>query len=294
MLAGVLIALTAAACFEWAYIVQAEQARAQSGEHGLRLALMTNLARNWRWAGGTALTGIGALLQVWALTRAPLTVVQPTLAVGLLALPFLARHRLGERLGRRDGVGIAAIVSGVSLIAVFGPTQIGRSPAGLELGIELAVLVGLLLTPFILRAREMPARLSVAGAAAGDAAAALSLKLAADELHAGNVGLALVWGALGAACGGLALTAEMSAIQRLRATQVAPVVVAAQVLVPVATGLAFLGETWGHTPGGGLLLGMAVAFVVVGGGFLAASHSVEQVVGITPEDDLGGGGQLGK
>lgn len=294
MLVGILIALTAAACFEWAYIVQAEQAREQSGEHGLRLALMTSLARNRRWAGGTALTALGALLQIWALTRAPLTVVQPTLAVGLLALPFLARQRLGEPLSTRDGLGIVSIVSGVSLIAIFGPTHVGRSPAGVELGIELALLVGLLLAPFVLRDRHMSAHLSVAGAAAGDAAAALGLKLAADALHAGDVGPALVWGALGAACGGLALTAEMSAIQRLRATQIAPVVVAAQVLVPVGTGLALLGETWGHTPGGGLLLSLAVACVVAGGAVLAASHSVEEVVGVALEDDLGGRGKPGE
>ncbi|MDX6664708.1 MAG: hypothetical protein QOG68_914 [Solirubrobacteraceae bacterium] len=291
MLGGILLALAAAACFEWSYVVQAEQAREVSAEYGLRLSLITRLVRNWRWAGGTALTGVGGLLQVWALTKAPLTVVQPTLAVGLLALPVLAYKRLGEHLRPRDGVGIAAIVGGVSLFAMFGPTHVGRSPAGVELGIVLAALVALLLAPFVLRGRRMPPQLSVAGAAAGDAAAALCLKLAADQLHADTVGVALVWGAAGAACGVFALTAEMSALQRLRATQTAPIVVAAQVLVPVTVGLAFLGETWGHTPGGGVLLTAAVALVVTGGAILAGSHSVEQVVGVAPEDHLGGGGQ---
>lgn len=292
MLAGVLVALSAAACFEWAYIVQAEQARGQSQEQALRLSLMTSLLRNRRWAGGTLLTGVGALLQLWALTLAPLTVVQPTLAVGLFALPFLAYQRLGEHLSRRDGLGIAAIVTGVSVIAIAGSTHVGRSPAGVELGIVLALLIALTLAPFALRSRNMPARLSVAGAAAGDAAAALGLKLAANELHAGRVVMAVVWGGMGAACGLLALTAEMSALQRLRATQIAPAVVAAQVLVPVVVGLAFLGETWGSTPGGGALLSAAVAFVVAGGAILAGSHSVEEVVGVEPEDHLGSGGQL--
>lgn len=292
MLAGVLVALGAAACFEFAYVVQAEQVRVLGDHHGLRLSLMTSLVRNWRWAGGLLLTGAGALLQVWALTLAPLTVVQPTLAVGLLALPFLAYQRLGEHLSRRDGLGIAAIVAGVSVIAIAGSTHVGRSPAGVELGIVLAVLIALLLAPFLLRNRKLPTHLSVTGAAAGDVAAVLGLKLAADQLHAGNVVMALVWGTLAAACGLLALTAEMSALQRLRATQIAPVVVAAQVLVPVTVSLAFLGETWGSTPGGGVLLGAAVAFVVAGGAILAGSHSVDEVAAAAPEDHLGGSGQL--
>jgi drug/metabolite transporter (DMT)-like permease len=228
------------------------------------------------------------------LTRAPLTVVQPTLAVGLLALPFLARSRLGEHLKPRDALGIAAIVSGVSLIAVFGPTHVGRAPAGTELGVVLGVLLVLVLAPFVLRSRRMPAQLSVAGAAAGDAAAALCLKLAADEFHADRPGVAIVWAVAGVACGALALTAEMSALQQLRATQIAPVVVAAQVLVPVTVGLAFLGEAWDHTPGGGVLLTAAVAVVVAGGAVLAASHSVEDVVAAALQDDVGGGGQRGE
>jgi drug/metabolite transporter (DMT)-like permease len=93
------------------------------------------------------------------------------------------------------------------------------------------------------------------------------------------VAVAVGWGALGAACGGAALTAEMSALQRLRATRVAPVVVAFQVLVPVATGLAFLGESWTGTPGGGALLGAAVAAVVAGAAVLSATRSVERMLG---------------
>jgi drug/metabolite transporter (DMT)-like permease len=290
VLAGVLAALGAAACYEIAYVLQALEARAESSDHGLRLALLTRLARNPRWAGAMLLTGGGAALQLYALAHAPVTVVQPTLAVGLLALPLLARFVLHERLQPRELAGIAAVVGGVSVIAVLGPTHIGRQAAGVPLGIELAVLIGLLLVPFALRSRAMPAQLAVAGAAAGDAAAAIGLKLAADSLHAGHIGRALLWAGLGAVCGLFALTAEMTALQHLRATEIAPVVVAAQVLVPVATGLALLGDSWRHTPGGGVLLGVAVVVVICGAGLLAASRSVEAMLGIAPEHDLGGGG----
>ena len=292
MLSGVLVALGAAAAFEISYVMQALQARDESDEHGLRLTLLLRLVRNPKWAAATALTAGGAALQLWALTLAPVTVVQPTLAVGLLALPLLSRFVLHEHLQRRELAAIAAIVAGVSLIAGFGPAHIGRQEAGVELGIELALLVAVVLAPFALRARGAPPQVSVLGAAAGDAAAAVGLKLAADELHKGRLGYAALWGSMGIACGALALTAEMTALQKLRANRIAPVVVAGQVLVPVATGLAFLGDSWRHTPGGGALLACAVAAVVAGAAVLGASRTVEEALGVEPEDHLGGSGEL--
>jgi drug/metabolite transporter (DMT)-like permease len=294
MLSGVLVALGAAAAFEISYVLQALEARDESADHGLRLALLLRLIRNPRWAAATALTAGGAALQLWALTLAPVTVVQPTLAVGLLALPLLSRFVLHEHLRAHELLAIAAIVGGVTVIAAFGPTHVGRQAAGIELGIELALLVAVLLAPFALRSRGGPPQLAVLGAAAGDAAAAIGLKLAADELHNGRIGYAALWGALGAVCGAMALTAEMTALQRLRANQIAPVVVGCQVLVPVATGLAFLGDSWRHTPGGGALLAVAVAVVVAGGAVLGASRTVEEALGVEPEHDLGGGGQPGE
>ena len=292
MINGVLIALAAASCYEVAYVLQALEARNESNEHGLRFALLWNLAKNPRWAGATALTVAGAALQIWALSLAPVTVVQPTLAAGLLALPLLARFVLKEHLTLREFLGIGAIVGGVSVVAGFGPTHVGRSDAGGGIYAELAALWLVLLAPFALRGRDMPPQLAVFGAACGDAAAALGLKLAADELHRSRPGLAILWAAAGATSGAFALTAEMTALQRLRAPRIAPVVVAFQVLVPVGTGLALLGDSWRHTPGGGVLLALAVLVVVAGAALLSASRTVEQALGVEPEDHGGSSGEL--
>jgi uncharacterized membrane protein len=71
-------------------------------------------------------------------------------------------------------------------------------------------------------------------------------------------------------------------------------VVAMQVLVPVATGLLFLGDSWRHTPGGGALLGVALMVLVAGAAVLGASRTIEQAVGVEPQHELGGGGQRGE
>lgn len=292
MISGVLIALGAAACYEVAYVLQALEARNESEEHGLRFALLWNLAKNPRWAGATALTVAAAGLQIWALSLAPVTVVQPTLAVGLLALPLLARFVLKEHLTLRELAGIGAIVGGVSIVAGFGPTHVGREDASAGVYAVLGVLWAVTLAPFALRGRGMPPQLAVLGAACGDASAALGMKLAADHLHRSEVGLAIVWALAGGAAGAFALTAEMTALQKLRAPRIAPVVVAFQVLVPVSIGLGFFGDSWRHTPGGGVLLGIAVLVVVTGAVVLSATRTVEEALGVEPEDHGGSSGEL--
>jgi drug/metabolite transporter (DMT)-like permease len=294
VLAGVLVALGAACCYEIAYVLQALEARGQPVEQGLRASLLGSLIRNPRWAGATVLSLVAALLQLWAFALAPVTVVQPMLALGLLALPLLARFVLGEHLRTSEFIGVAAIVGGVSVIALFGPTHVGRRDGGVGLVVELVALGLVLLAPFALRGQRRPAQLAVFGAAAGDVVAALALKLAADRLHDSAILPAVLLLGLAAGSGALALTAEMTALQRLRATEIAPVVVAFQVLVPVATGLAFLGDSWRHTPAGGVLLSLALAVLLAGAALLASSRSVEEALGVVPQDDLGGAGQRGK
>jgi len=66
--------------------LQALQVREVPGEHGLRLSLIGRLVRNRRWLGATALGLLGWPLEIVALLLAPLTVVQPCLASGLILL----------------------------------------------------------------------------------------------------------------------------------------------------------------------------------------------------------------
>ncbi len=292
--AGVLAAVGAASCFEVGYALQALEARRAPRVPAPHPGLLGRLARRPRWLAATALTTGGAGLQLLALTLAPLTIVQPTLAIGLLALLVLARVLLGEEPGPREVVAVLAVVTGVIAVALAGPDRVGREPAGTGLAIELAALALVACAPFVLGSA---ARIAVAGAAAGDVVAALALKLAADELHRGRAPAALAW-LVAAALGGLAaLTAEMAAIQRLPATRVAPVIVAFQVLVPVATAPALLGEGWGGTPLHGGVLVAAIALVIAGAATLSGSAVLADVLdpgapAEALEHDGGSGGQL--
>jgi len=81
---GFALALAAACCYETGYALQAVEARRAPSERALRPSLVAHLVRRPVWVGATALSLVGWPLQIAALTEAPLTLVQPTLALGLL------------------------------------------------------------------------------------------------------------------------------------------------------------------------------------------------------------------
>ena len=99
---GIGAAVGASTLYSLGIALQAMDAKQAPHEEHLRLALAWGLIRRARWQLGTALSILGWPLQVVALLLAPLVVVQPTLAVGLLVLVFLAQRMLGEHAGRYE------------------------------------------------------------------------------------------------------------------------------------------------------------------------------------------------
>ncbi|HEV7806260.1 MAG TPA: hypothetical protein VGO80_10595, partial [Solirubrobacteraceae bacterium] len=118
MLTGVLLALAAAACFECSYVLQALEVRAVPAMTRASIGALARLAVRPVWLGSIALGLAGFGLQVLALRHAPLSLVQPLLATGLLGLLAISATVLGETVGRREGGAVVAIVAGVTLIAL--------------------------------------------------------------------------------------------------------------------------------------------------------------------------------
>src|SRR6478752_3347711 len=117
---GIGAAVGASTLYSVGIALQAMDARqAPQGEH-LRLALARRLVRRPRWLLGTGMSIVGWPLQVVALLLAPLVVVQPALAAGLLVLMVLAQRMLGEHAGRYERLALLAIAWGVSTAAASG------------------------------------------------------------------------------------------------------------------------------------------------------------------------------
>src|SRR3954454_25351058 len=117
---GVALAPAAGCCFDGAVALQALEARALEARQPGAGMIRGLLARP-RWLAATALSIAGWPLQVAALALAPLTVVQPALAVGLVLLLFLGNRLLHEPGRPRDMAAVAAIAAGLALLAWAAP-----------------------------------------------------------------------------------------------------------------------------------------------------------------------------
>jgi drug/metabolite transporter (DMT)-like permease len=286
---GIVAAIGASLLYNTSIALQALEAREVPGEHSLRLSLIGRLVRNRRWLGATALGLLGWPLEIAALLLAPLTVVQPCIASGLILLLWLGATRLGEQPGRREAVAVAAIVAGVAGVAWAAPQRSTDHAGTAAIAAALVVVAIPVLLPYSQRRRaKAPAPrgrgadaiglLMVLGAGCGYAWTAIASKLLTDELAAGALVAALAWLATAGASEGLALLNEMSALQRRAATHVAPVMFAVQVIVPVLLAPLIFGEAWGDTPLGGVALLAFVALALAGTVLLAGSRTVGAVL----------------
>jgi drug/metabolite transporter (DMT)-like permease len=290
---GIVAAVGASVLYNTSIALQALQAREVPGEHSLRPSLLGRLLRNRSWLGATALGLAGWPLEIVALFLAPLTVVQPCLASGLLLLLWLGATRLGERPGGREWIAVAAIVAGIAGVALASPDRTTDHAETGAIALALVLVALPIAAPYLLqvRIRHSPppgvaktgrapaiALLATVSAGSGYAWTAIASKLLTDELADGAILVALAWLTTAAASEGIALLSEMSALQRRPATHVAPVMFAVQVLLPVLLAPLIFGESWGGTPLGGGALVASIALAVAGTILLSGSRTVAAVL----------------
>jgi drug/metabolite transporter (DMT)-like permease len=270
---GIVAAVGASTLYSVGIALQAMDAKEAPREEHLRLALARGLIVRARWLLGTGLTIVGWPLQVLALLLAPLAVVQPALAAGLLVLMLIAERMLGERAGRYEYLAVSAIVTGVVGAALCAPTRsTAHTASHLTLTLVLTGLALAALTPYLLRGLRHPhpeVTMICAGLAFGWGGVAT--KLASDDLSGSHLTLALVWALATAASSGVGVLSEMSSLQSRPAIQVAPVVFVTQTAVPLVLAPLLFGEHFGATPLGGVPLVASLALLVAGAAMLARS-----------------------
>src|SRR4051794_9136400 len=274
---GVVLACLASCLFNGAIAIQALEARKIPQQYGLRLTLLRRLISRPRWLGGTALGVLALPLQTAALFFAPLTVVQPCDAAGLVLLLYLGTRMLGERVGPREVAAVVAIVAGILVLTLAAPHREVSHVTGAEVLLPLLAVAAVAMAPFVLRnLLGAQSILVVLGAGAAFALTAFSLKLIADALDR-NAWLALLLVIAVAGAGALVGTlSEQTALQRRPATQVAPIIFVIEMLIPVALAVIVVGESWsGSVP---VILG-ALALVVAGVVALARAPQVAGLIG---------------
>jgi FtsH-binding integral membrane protein len=270
---GIGAAVGASTLYSLGIALQAMDAKEAPHDQHLRLALAWRLMRRARWLLGTGLSILGWPLQIVALLLAPLVVVQPALAAGLLVLMFLAQRMLHEHAGRSEYLAMAAIVIGVVGAGLAAPPRhTGHGSENLAITLVLVGLALASLLPYVLRLfGRPPAMTTMLAAGVAGGWSGVATKLASDDLAQGHLLLAALWGLSTAAASGVGVLSEMSALQERPAIQVAPVVFVTQTVIPIVVAPLLFGESFADTPLGGVPLSASLALLVAGAALLARS-----------------------
>jgi drug/metabolite transporter (DMT)-like permease len=273
LVAGIAAAFGASTLYSLGIALQAMDAKEAPREAHLRLALVRRLITRSRWLLGTGLSVLGFPLQVVALLLAPLVVVQPALAAGLLVLMLLGQRMLDEHAGRYEYACVVAVAIGVVGVALAAPPR-STTHTSQQLTITL-VLVGLgcaSLVPYLLHlVRHSPPAVTMVGAGLAFGWSGVATKLASDDLSTHHLVPAAAWALSTAAASGVGVLSEMSSLQARPAIQVAPVVFVTQTVVPVILAPLLLGESFAATPLGGVPLAASLALLVAGATALVRS-----------------------
>jgi hypothetical protein len=269
---GIVAAIAASTLYSLGVALQAMDAKRTPHTEHLHPALALSLLRRARWLAGTGLSLLGWPLQVVALLLAPLVVVQPTMAMGLLVLLFFGQRMLGEHAGRHEHIAMCAIVLGVVGTALCAPARSSTHTNDLTVTLVLVGLGLLTVAPYIVnRVRRPAASLTMIAAGLGFAWSGVATKLFSDDLSQGRLWFAAAWALSTAGASAVAALSEMSALQMRPAIQVAPVVFVTQTIVPVMVAPLLLGESFSSTPLGGVPISLSLAVLVAGAAALARS-----------------------
>ncbi len=270
---GLAAAVGASTLYSLGVAFQAMEARAAPADEHLRLALARNLVRRTRWLFGTGLSILGFPLQVVALYLAPLVIVQPALAVGLLALIFVGQRMLHERAGRYEYVAMTLIVVGVIGAGLCAPAHsVTHTSQRLTITLVLLALGAAAMLPYLLRLIWHPRpELTIVCAGLAFGWSGVATKLASDDLHGSHVWIAIAWAASTALASGVGTLSEMSALQSRPAIQVSPIVFVTQTVVPIVLAPTLLEEHFTETPGDGWPLAVSLLVLLAGAALLARS-----------------------
>jgi drug/metabolite transporter (DMT)-like permease len=290
---GIVAVLAASAAYNAGVVLQALDAREEPERSGLRLELLLRLLRRRRWLWGTALSLLAFPLQVLAYANAPLSVVQPGLAVGLVLVLFLGSRYMGEQVQRRHYAAVVAIVAGVAIIAATGPQHRQPDRGGLIQAAVMGALAVGIVAPYVLR-RRMPAYAAILTASAGIAFAwsDIATKLFGDGVNGDRFGIAGLWLAAVIVSAIVATLTLMTAFQHAQVRKVVPAVFAVETALPIVLAPLLLQHNGGMNSGdigpiaGGLALVIGAIITLAGSAQVSwamapsrASHRARELTG---------------
>jgi hypothetical protein len=223
-----------------------------------------------RWfAIGWATATFAWVFHVAAMAMAPLSVVQPVIAGGLVFLAVLAERMFGLNLGKRQWLGVACTAVGLTLLAVTLPLG-GGAHSGFSVAAMISFESSLLVVGALL---VMSDKFGVShqhhGVALGVAAGILfgvsdvAIKALTHTVGTdGLFGLVSPWMAVTVISSILAFYASAAGLQKGEAVPVITLTSAAANVTAISGGILVFGDPLAHTPVGLVIQSFAFLLVI--------------------------------
>lgn len=246
------------------------------------------LARNRVFMAGI-LVAMGAwVFHVGALALAPISLVQATIAGGLVLLTPMADRLFGHTVGRREWIGVGIAAAGLALLALTLEGGADEAYSDFEVG-TLVVYVGVLTTAAVLccfgARHDGPRAGVVIGVAAGLlwGASDVAIKAATPGLE--DDGLLVLFTPLAATITVLSLVGFVVSARSLQLGPAVAVIALTSVaanVVTIASGPIVFAEPLPDGAGGLTLRILAFALVIVGSGLTPGPELVEREPEVQP------------
>jgi drug/metabolite transporter (DMT)-like permease len=254
-------AVAAAWCYGFASVIQALAARSASRGGATRVdpRLVVRMLSQWRFIASLGVDFLGFVLQVVALRRLPLFVVQAVIAASLAVTALSAAWLMNQVLAWREWVAVAGVCAGIALLgASAGAERAVQVGEEFRIGL-IAGLAGLLVLGMLAGHLPDPFRTPVLGAVAGIGygIVAVSARILTN-LHP----LALARNPATytlAVAGTVSFLFYASALERGQVTVATAATVLAETVLPALIGLLFLGDHARHGFEVAAALGFALA-----------------------------------
>jgi len=284
---GVLAALAAAVLYSAGVTLQSLEAREAPAEESLKPSLLKRLVTRPRWLGGTGCVVGGWAMQAAALMLAPITIVQPALAVSVVALLFIGVGFFGEDVRRRELAAALAIVVGVGGLVLASPGQSDTHAQPVPMALGMGALGAVALAPYALRDHGRFGAMVAVSAGLAYAWTGLSTKFLADGMSSGAWLAAVAWLGATLAAAGVGLLSEMTALQSRQPIRVFPVVLVVQIAVAVLLAPLLAGEGWSSDPL--VVVGLVISLTVLVAGTRALAGASAVGRAIATEESEGDG-----
>jgi len=276
VLLALLLCAAAAIGYNGGAVLQSSGAYGSGDDRLMEPSLFARLLRSRVWVIGVVMNLAGWGFQVWALTAASLTFVQPALGTGVVFLLAFAWLVLHQRPTPRDVASVLALALGIGLLSrAAPPPQTGTAGARAWI-VAGAVLAAGALTPLVLRAtKRVPGPLWLA-ASVGFAFAltGLSSEVVSRGIDARRPALIAAAAAVTALFGAIGFLTETSALVTGRVTSIIAVMTAVDTVVPVALAPFLFHEHWPHSFGRVAALAAGLVLAIGGAVSLASSPRV--------------------